>query len=144
MYWFISASVGIAAKTMASCRHGFDILTGPEIPHLFHMAIFRPGCFKLELRELRSVVYHPQFQIAVLPKSVPAPAQYSAAFRSPWHANAILLRKSYPIWTVIYFSRCISSLLVSQQVSGLSPARTDAPQRVRLCRLAAVSKCVSI
>ena len=59
MYWFISASVGIAAKTMASRRHGFDILTGPEILHLFHMAMFRPGCFKLELRELRSVVYHP-------------------------------------------------------------------------------------
>ena len=53
---------------MPSCRHDFDILTGPEILHSFHMAVFRPGCFKLELRELHSVVYHLQFQIAVLPQ----------------------------------------------------------------------------
>ena len=144
MYWFISASVGIAAKTMASRRHGFDILTGPEILHLFHMAMFRPGCFKLELRELRSVVYHPPVsncrssQIRSCPCSIFSGVSASLVRKRDTSPEIISDLDGRSLFKVHILTT------VSQQVSGLSPARTDAPQRVRLCRLAAVSKCVSI
>lgn len=42
---------------------------------------------------------------AVLSKPVPAPAYHSAAYCSPWRANAHFPGKAYPVWPVMQFSR---------------------------------------
>lgn len=59
------------------------------------------------------------------------PLHHSAAFRSPWHANAVLSRKVYPIWTVVYVSRCISL----PPDSAASIGTTAGPDRIQPVRV---------